>query len=939
MLAGLLTEDPVQELGDDVLPLNIRFQASPVSAVDEILLSGRAPDGGTRKAAIAVRRAPSLIPSDEKSVRLIGSFLTAVSENWDEITAGRWRSILAAVTGSNAVSQAGKLAEIARAQESDAAFRTEIADGVHAKALRDRLANLDEIVAKATEDCSGTREVDVKELTWRLLFSLRVRELRLEGADSADRTFTVTRLRSATADNTPAAADMLFSKLCELAGRYAPEGASADANKLRRDLSGTALLASRRHASEGSVPGEDLPCPPAESAYLALVVDTAPDELIGREKDLKDWAEFCAGAAPYAWWQAGPWAGKTAMASWFVTHPPAGLDVVSFFITGLSGQADGDAFLDAMIEQLGGPSPGSQGSAVSTAARKRTMLTFLKSAAHRAEVRGRRLVVVVDGLDEDEVGAAPPSRGWPSIASLLPYRLPPGVRVIVTSRPDPGLPDDMPPGHPLLECTPRHLPASRVAQDREPRAKQELRDLLAGDQVGVSVAGYIAGSGGGLTLDDLSALTETPPRRLEPILRGVSGRSFSTRSRPDPRNPRADPAARVYLFAHRTLRATAEKQLGGELVGYRHRIHQWVGSYADDDWPDATPGYAIRGYPRMLAATADLTRLAALTRSPSRHAFLLKATGSDYTALTEIRIAQDLLTAESILDLRALVELAAYRHAILIRNQCIPPELPAMWAKLARFGHAEALARTTDPSRRAEALAGVATAAAQAGDLDRARRLVAEAEVDARTVDLPSSQAAALAETAAAAAWAGEPDRARQLAAEAETLARTFAIPGISMLAGPAAAIAQAGDLDRAETLARSITDPRDQVHALAGVAAAARPDRSPGPRPPASSGRRGPRPRNHRPIHPGRHAHLGGYRGRPDRRPGPRPPPSGGSRGQGQRHHQSQRQGTRARCGGYGSRPGRRPGPRRGPGPVHHRPLGPGHHARRADFSGYPRG
>jgi hypothetical protein len=89
MLASLLTEDPVQELGDDALPLNIRFQASPVSAVDDMLLSGLAPDGSIRKAAIAVRRAPSLIPSDDKSVKLIGSFLTAVCENWDEISAGQ----------------------------------------------------------------------------------------------------------------------------------------------------------------------------------------------------------------------------------------------------------------------------------------------------------------------------------------------------------------------------------------------------------------------------------------------------------------------------------------------------------------------------------------------------------------------------------------------------------------------------------------------------------------------------------------------------------------------------------------------------------------------------------------------------------------------------------------------------------------------------------
>ena len=224
------------------------------------------------------------------------------------------------------------------------------------------------------------------------------------------------------------------------------------------------------------------------SAYLEQVRDIAPDELIGRDGELAEWAEFCAGPDPYAWWQAGPWAGKSALASWFVTHPPAGVDIVSFFITGrLVGQADSDAFLDAMIEQLTALAPAGGGSAAVAGARVGAWLSLLASAAAQAEERGRRLVVVVDGLDEDDAGAAP-TRGRPSIASLLPRRLPPGVRVIVTSRPDPGLPDDVPSGHPLRTCIPRRLPVSWVAEDLARRAEQELRDLLTGDQIGIDVA-------------------------------------------------------------------------------------------------------------------------------------------------------------------------------------------------------------------------------------------------------------------------------------------------------------------------------------------------------------------------------------------------------------------------------------------------------------------
>ena len=235
-----------------------------------------------------------------------------------------------------------------------------------------------------------------------------------------------------------------------------------------------------------------------QSAYLEQVRDIAPDILIGRDSELAEWGEFACGPQAYAWWQAGPWSGKSALASWFVTHPPVGVDIVSFFITGrLYGQADAEAFLDAMIEQLNALGPvGGQSPSVA-GARVGVWLSLLAGAAARADERTRRLVVVVDGLDEDKAGASPP-RGQPSIASLLPRCPPSGARFIITSRPDPGLPDDVPSGHPLRTCIPCRLAVSRVAEDMERRAKQELRDLLAGDQIAVDVVGYIAGHGGGL---------------------------------------------------------------------------------------------------------------------------------------------------------------------------------------------------------------------------------------------------------------------------------------------------------------------------------------------------------------------------------------------------------------------------------------------------------
>src|ERR1700722_4957850 len=183
----------------------------------------------------------------------------------------------------------------------------------------------------------------------------------------------------------------------------------------------------------------------------------------------------------------------------------------------------------------------------------------------------------------------------------------------------------------------------------------------------------------------------------------------------------------------------------------------------------------------------DAADLVAQVRDPRRHAFLLRTTGSDYAAQAEIATARRLLAGQDEPDLRALLELAVYRNAMSLRNQCLPFALPGVWARLGRLDHAEALARAIpDHDARAAALEDVATAAAaagpdapaedvaitavQAGDLDHA-------EAQARTITQAGPQARALAELASTAARAGDRDRAARLAADAEAAARRITAP------------------------------------------------------------------------------------------------------------------------------------------------------------------
>ena len=125
-----------------------------------------------------------------------------------------------------------------------------------------------------------------------------------------------------------------------------------------------------------------------------------------------------------------------------------------------------------------------------------------EQAADRAAQSGRHLLLVVDGLDED---LHPP--GSPSVASLLPTLAGAHAHVLVTSRPHPDLPDDVPDGHPL-RVTPVQLDPFKGAQELADLAKKEIDDLTHGDDtdLAVDVLGLLTAAAGPLSLSDLVAL-------------------------------------------------------------------------------------------------------------------------------------------------------------------------------------------------------------------------------------------------------------------------------------------------------------------------------------------------------------------------------------------------------------------------------------------------
>ncbi|MGI5267986.1 hypothetical protein ACQEUU_02405 [Nonomuraea sp. CA-218870] len=523
-----------------------------------------------------------------------------------------------------------------------------------------------------------------------------------------------------------------------------------------------------RPESVNKPPGRDL------GAYAAQVRDLAPDGgLRDRDRELDELTSFCTGDETYLRWQGEPWSGKTALTSAFVLDPPPGVRVAAYFAVNRLGRQDD--FLQVVGEQLAAiaEEPHSPGA----------FHHLLESAAERCRDNGERLVLVVDGLDED-----------PAIALQLPRILPANVGVLVTSRPNPGLHLRLRADHPLHRCRVRTLRSTPYAQHLELEARKEL-DWWLHVHRNDALLGLLAAARGGLTPEDLATLTGLSRYEIKDLLdSNIFGFATDTES---------------YAFAHETLLRTAEQKLGGDLDGHRARIHEWADSYRAQGWPEDTPAYLLTSYRRLLTGA----RLVDHALDPARQGRMSRLIGGQAAALREIAAAQDVIRDQPEPGLGDLVRLAVARDRVGGAAPRWPDELLVLWVRLGQATHAESLARSiADPGEQADALAEVTRVLAQEGELVKAEAL-------ARTIHHPGRRAWATAGVAWELAGRGEPVAAEALADTiGEPERRAWALGMIARACRPASRRL----LDRAEEVTRTAVDPRLQARTLAALVEAA---------------------------------------------------------------------------------------------------------------------
>ncbi len=334
----------------------------------------------------------------------------------------------------------------------------------------------------------------------------------------------------------------------------------------------------------------------AEPAYWATVreIRQRAGLLIGRGEELAEAASFAEGSDGYRWLVGGAWAGKTSLLAEAVATLQGHVDVISYFLSRREADADSARFLVAVIPQLVyllEEEP--------VAADIHEFRALWRRAADQAKRKSRHLLLVVDGLDED---LRPP--GLPSVAALLPVSMGSHAHVLVSSRPHPKLPHDIPAGHPLEYAEPVPVKPFQAAKTLAALARQEIDDLLHRDDDGLAadVLGLLSAAAGPLEVGDLAALAVATPhsaamtRRIRSLLNTSAGRSLQISTLPG--------SHERYQFAHETLLAHAQSHDDLNHPDFLDRIHQWA-----EEWRVAGLAHPHRPYRRHTPVSPGLLSL------------------------------------------------------------------------------------------------------------------------------------------------------------------------------------------------------------------------------------------------------------------------------------------------------------------------------------------
>ncbi|MFF0711400.1 hypothetical protein ACWEVM_07105 [Streptomyces bauhiniae] len=401
----------------------------------------------------------------------------------------------------------------------------------------------------------------------------------------------------------------------------------------------------------------------------------APEAVQGRTDEraiMNSFVRETGSAAPsYLCWYADAPVGKSALLADYVRRPPRGVDILNFFVSAEHG-SDTRAAFEAQVgnqirELLQASEP------IRPPGSREWHRLFAE-----ATKRNGKLLLVVDGLDDDVAWSAPAVRGVRgSIAALLPLAPPPGMRVIVSLRRCVRFPDDLAPTHPLRSPENRRTLTPLTGIPLVRRTPPDATPL------GSKVAQILAVSGGGLRTDDLAELADFPAESVDRWAQGPGGRALVFE----------DPVLGTYTLAQPSHATATRASLAAEGVARcTSQLLAWSGRWRTAGWPDGTPPYPLAHQLRLLADpeeraeyVLDLPRLRRLVARAGLDAAL-----AQLDRFEEETGATDTAPA----SLAVLVRLAATWDVLRGESRGVPSGAPALLVRLGETERARALARS-----------------------------------------------------------------------------------------------------------------------------------------------------------------------------------------------------------------------------------------------------
>jgi hypothetical protein len=249
-LARLLTGDGASELGDGRRVVSVAFQQAPDSAVDDLVVSAAHPDEmePSLVLAVAVRRSPELVSSDESTRKLVRAFVDTVLKAPTNGLEHRWCLVVAGP--QRHAEQLATLAGLAEAQmDAPGFFDLVRTPGKFDAGIRGRFDHVERLVKHALGNlvAAETDTVQVQQHVWQLLAGLSVLMPRLEAPDETDWSAVADNLIPVARGSDLAAASRLRDRLVMLAGEYSPKSARVDLTVLRRHAHAALDPTTNRH--------------------------------------------------------------------------------------------------------------------------------------------------------------------------------------------------------------------------------------------------------------------------------------------------------------------------------------------------------------------------------------------------------------------------------------------------------------------------------------------------------------------------------------------------------------------------------------------------------------------------------------------------------------------------------------------------------------------